>query len=116
MTKPSDYPPVKDLSISALEKLLERLKIEEADKLYDEYWEVERKRDKAIEERGIPEFSETPRPPISYIAKQYYPHKELSERKQWLNGKDYLLLLHEGLWRSGSIPVWICIIALATVG
>lgn len=116
MTNPSDYPPVKGMSISALEKLLGRLKLDEADKLYEEYNSVEKKRDEAIKERGIPEFAETPRPPISHIAKKYYPHKELAEREQWLTGRDYLLLLHEGLWTSGSIPLWICIVAVAIIG
>ena len=114
MSKPHTYPPVEGMSIRALEQLLAREKLKEAERLGEEYNSVEKLQKKVIEERGIPEFREKPRHPISYIAKQYYPHKELTERKQWLNGEDYLRLLFDGLWGSGTIAVWliICLIAI----
>ena len=37
MTKPSDYPPVEEMSIKALKKLISRLEVEEATKEYNEF-------------------------------------------------------------------------------
>tara|TARA_R110000744_G_scaffold26336_2_gene64925 strand:- start:52 stop:414 length:363 start_codon:yes stop_codon:yes gene_type:complete len=117
MTKPSDYPPVKDMDINAIEALIGRLGLERANKVFKEYEARKQYRIDAIKERGIPEFLEPreTRKSITEIKEIYYPkeYKYFEERERWLTDKDFMILLFEGLFYSGSLPLLICLFAYA---
>jgi|TARA_R110000824_G_scaffold42657_3_gene125385 hypothetical protein len=123
MPKPSDYPPVKDMDISAVEDLLIRLKLEKATENYNKNVELEEFRINAIKERGIPEFLEPreTRKSITEIRGKYFPKEDPrfppsfkdNGRERWLTDKDYMILLFEGLFWSGSIPLMLLLFAYA---
>tara|TARA_R110002012_G_scaffold313668_1_gene525429 strand:+ start:780 stop:1142 length:363 start_codon:yes stop_codon:yes gene_type:complete len=117
MPKPSDYPPVKDMDISAVEDLLIRLKLEKATENYNEHVELEELRINAIKERGIPELLEPreTRKSVTEIRHNHFPKepKHFEERERWLTDKDYMILLFEGLFWSGSLPLMLLLFAYA---
>ena len=103
MSRPKSYPPVKGMSIKALEDILYREKIEESQASIDEWEEIKQMTVDAVKESHLPDdVLKQYRPSSAYLNSRDYPTYKV-EQERIIPVDDALVILFQSL-----IPYYLC--------
>jgi len=117
MTKPSDYPPVEEMSIKALKKLLSRLEVEEATKEYNKFQAHIDRQEEIVKESMLPDdFLKSKHPTQSFLINEKYPSKAIQQVEDtWgvgISQADARFILLQAFFPHIIAMIVICLVAI----
>ena len=117
MTKPSDYPPVEEMSIKALKKLISRLEVEEASKEYNEFKALKDRQKEIVKESMLPDdFLKSKHPTQSFLINEKYPSKAIQQAEgTWdvgISQRDAQLIFLQAFYPHIIAMIVICLVAI----